>query len=80
MRPAHGGYPAPYGDRIRRGDVEPWVDAGDAIASARASAHIVQDELDTLAGHEVERRIGLEVQRQAWLDRAALLEEVRPCR
>lgn len=76
--PAHGGHPTPYPERIRRGHVAPWVGpADDEASAARASAGAVTDELGTLAQTDP-RRPELEAQRQAWLDRASVLEEHRP--
>lgn len=67
-----------YADAIRRGDVDAWVMPqadGRASSAARASAGVAADELATLA-QENPRRAELADLRQAWLDRAALLEEL----
>jgi hypothetical protein len=73
-------------DRIRAGKVSPWV--GDGADGCRRSAQVVADELATLPtgphqpGYHDEGtenvRATLEAQRDAWLDRAARLEEGAP--
>jgi hypothetical protein len=65
-----------YADRIRAGEVSPWVGDVDELEGARRSAAIAAEEIATLAPYELERHEALILTRQAWLDRAALLEEL----
>ena len=61
-----------YAERIRDGEVQPWV--GEGASGCRRSAQIAREEADTLADHEVSYRASLEAQAQAWEARAAELE------
>lgn len=44
-----------YSDRIRAGDVEPWVGGPGLVAGAVASAATARDELATLAADDPRR-------------------------
>ena len=59
-------------DRIRAGEVDPWV--GNGADGCRRSAAVERDELATLAADDP-RRDELAARAEAWLDRAAVLEE-----
>jgi hypothetical protein len=62
---------SPLVERIRSGQVAPWV--GEGADGARRSAQVCADEIATL-DHNSLRRIELQTQRQAWLDRADALD------
>jgi hypothetical protein len=76
-----------YADAIRAGDVEPWVHApGTAAELARRTASVVDEELATLPTDDaaelpdgrlaLQRRLELELLRDAWLAHADTLERV----
>jgi len=61
-----------FADRIRAGEILPWV--GEGVDGARRSAQICDDEIFQLDRNDP-RRAEIEEQRGAWLDLAAKLAE-----